>query len=117
MVPIPAWHANVGQRLVKAEKLFLSDSALHASLVGATAESLRRDRSAFGPLLEGFVAMELVKQASWTESVEAVFHFRTARGVEVDFVLEDRAGRVAAVEVKAASTVRREDFRGMELLA
>jgi uncharacterized protein len=117
VVPIPAWHANVGQRLVKAEKLFLSDSALHASLVGATAESLRRDRSAFGPLLEGFVAMELVKQASWAESIEAVFHFRTARGVEVDFVLEDRAGRVAAVEVKAASTVRREDFRGMELLA
>lgn len=117
VVPIRAWHANLGQRLIKSEKLFLSDSALHASLIGATAESLRRDRTLFGPLLEGFVAMELLKQATWSQGIKDVFHFRTAQGVEVDFLVEDDAGRVAAIEVKASSTVRREDLRGMELLA
>jgi predicted AAA+ superfamily ATPase len=53
----------------QSEKLFLSDSAMHASLIGVTAESLRRDRNTLGPLLEGFVAMELIKQASWSEGI------------------------------------------------
>lgn len=117
VVPIRAWHANLGQRLVKSEKLFLSDSALHASLIGASPATLRRDRGVLGPLLEGFVAMELLKQVSWSDGIGGLFHFRTARGEEVDFLVEDDAGRVAAVEVKASGTVRRDDFRAMDLLA
>jgi len=37
--------------------------------------------------------------------------------VEVDAVLENRRGRVVGIEVKAASTVRPEDFRGLRHLA
>jgi predicted AAA+ superfamily ATPase len=37
--------------------------------------------------------------------------------VEVDIVLEDRRGRVVAIDVKAASTVRAQDFRGLRHLA
>jgi hypothetical protein len=37
--------------------------------------------------------------------------------LEVDLVLENRRGQVVAVEVKAASTVRAEDFRGLRHLA
>jgi predicted AAA+ superfamily ATPase len=37
--------------------------------------------------------------------------------VEVDIVLEDRRGRVIAIDVKASSTVRGGDFRGINHLA
>lgn len=34
-------------------------------------------------------------------------HYRDERGKEVDFVLEDRHGRVVGVEIKSAATSRR----------
>jgi uncharacterized protein len=34
----------------------------------------------------------------------------------VDAVLEDNAGRIVGIEVKAAETVRADDFRGLKLL-
>jgi len=37
--------------------------------------------------------------------------------VEVDLVLENRRGQVIAIEVKASSTVKGEDFRGLRHLA
>ncbi|GGS66768.1 hypothetical protein GCM10010156_27060 [Planobispora rosea] len=37
--------------------------------------------------------------------------------MEVDAVLETRQGQVVGVEVKAASTVRPEDFKGLRHLA
>lgn len=43
-------------------------------------------------------------------------HYRDRDGYEVDAVLEDNIGRIVAIEVKAAETVRAEDFRGLRLL-
>lgn len=45
-----------------------------------------------------------------------LFHYRTKDKVEVDAVLEDRTGRVVGIEVKAASTVGPDDFRGLRHL-
>ncbi|MFC0544960.1 DUF4143 domain-containing protein [Kutzneria chonburiensis] len=45
-----------------------------------------------------------------------LYHFRDRDGYEVDAVLEDNAGRVIAIEVKAAETVRTDDFRALRLL-
>ena len=70
-----------------------------------------------GALLESFVGMELVKQASWFERSLRVHHFRTSAGREVDFVLEDSAGQVVAVEVKARATVDATDLVGLRFLA
>ena len=46
-----------------------------------------------------------------------LYHFRGHNGPEVDLVLEARDGRVAAVEVKASSTVQGRDFRGLDVMA
>lgn len=46
-----------------------------------------------------------------------LFHYRTKDGTEVDAVLEDRQGRVVGIEVKASSTVRIDDFRGLRHIA
>ena len=46
-----------------------------------------------------------------------LYHYRTKDKVEVDLLLEDRRGRVVAIEVKAASTVRGDDFRGLRHFA
>lgn len=114
---VPAWYRNIGRRLLKRPKLLIADTALMANLLGLSEQRLESDRDRLGPLLENFVGMELIKQATWSEPKVSVLHYRTEKGHEVDFLLEDRSGRVAAVEVKATATPGRRDFAAMRSLA
>jgi predicted AAA+ superfamily ATPase len=43
-------------------------------------------------------------------------HFRTLAGQEVDFVLEDRRGRIVGLEVKSSATVHSDDFKGLRAM-
>lgn len=70
-----------------------------------------------GPVLESFVFAELVKQLTWASTPAALYFVRTSTGVEVDFVIEDRQGRLAEIEVKASATVSADDFRNLESFA
>ncbi|MDH2425042.1 ATP-binding protein [Sphaerisporangium sp. TRM90804] len=114
---IPAWSRNVSSRAISTPKFAFVDSGVAANLLGADARSLVRPDGLFGPLLEGFVLMELARQLTWSEERAELFHYRTKEKVEVDAVLENRRGRVVGIEVKASSTVRPDDFRGLRHLA
>ena len=114
---LPAWSSNLGKRLVRSPKLLLCDTGLISSLQGLSAERLASDPVFVGPLLENFVAMELQKQSAWSLTRPRLFHFRTQNSQEVDVILEDAAGRVVGVEVKASATVGARDFRGLRALA
>lgn len=114
--PVPAWQANVGRRLAKTPKVLLTDTGLLAHLLELDADRLLRGETALGPLVENFVGMELTRLLDVRDPWPALFHFRTSRGAEVDFLIETRGGRVAGIEVKTASTVRAADFAQLELL-
>ncbi|MGL5828348.1 MAG: DUF4143 domain-containing protein, partial [Angustibacter sp.] len=116
---LPAWGASQTQRVIGRPKVSLLDSGLAARLAHLSPEALAlggRGARQLGPLLESFVAGELRRQGSWTEHPFHIFHFRSRRGVEVDLVLEDPAGTVVGIEVKASSTVRAHDFAGLKFL-
>jgi predicted AAA+ superfamily ATPase len=110
---LPAWSSNLSKRLVKSPKIHVCDSGLACHLCGADSERLADDPMLAGRLLESFVAGELLKQSGWTEHPVSLYHYRSQGGEEVDVVLEDRAGRVAAVEVKLAASVASHDIKGL----
>jgi hypothetical protein len=114
---IPGWSRNLGTRATSTSKLIFVDSGLAANLLAMDAHALRRPGAPFGPLLEGFALSEICRQLTWSTERADVYHFRDHNKVEVDLVLESRRGQVVAIEVKAASTVRSEDFRGLRSLA
>jgi predicted AAA+ superfamily ATPase len=114
---IPAWSTNLSAKVARRPKLFLVDVALAAHLQGATATVLERTGAPLGPLVETLVATELVRQLSWSSTRATLWHFRDRSGVEVDLVLEHPDGRVVGIEVKATSTPRVEDLRGLRFLA
>ena len=60
--------------------------------------------------------MELVKQIAASPGRASLLHMRTAKGTEVDFVVEGAGGVVAGIEVKSSATVRREDFKHLAML-
>jgi uncharacterized protein len=114
---VPAWSRNLSKRAVGTPKVAFVDSGVAASLLNANVRNLLRPDGEFGPLLEGFVLMELARQLTWAEQRAALFHYRTKDKIEVDAVLENRRGKVVGIEVKAASTVGPDDFRGLRHLA
>lgn len=115
-VPLPAWAPSLGKRLIKRPKILLNDSGLIAHLTGLDRRQVDRDATAFGHVLESFVAMELRKQISWSRTRPTMYHLRTGNNVEVDLVLESPSGELVGIEVKAAARVHDRDVRGLELL-
>lgn len=96
---LPAWHGNVGKRLVRAPKVYVRDSGIVHALLGlAGLESLLAHPVA-GASWEGFVIEQLLAAAP---AAEASF-YRTAHGAEADLVLSFRNGEIWVVEVKRAS--------------
>lgn len=111
------WSVNTGQRVIRTPKIYLNDTGLLAHLVGLTLERLELDPGMVGGVLENFVLMELRKQSTWSETQPQFFYWRTISGQEVDIVLEDSAGHLVGIEVKASATLQSGDVRGLQALA
>lgn len=96
---LPAWHGNVGKRLVRAPKVYVRDSGIVHALLGlANLESVLAHPVA-GASWEGFVIEQLLAAAG---AAEASF-YRTAHGAEADLVLAFRNGETWVVEIKRSS--------------
>lgn len=117
LVRAMAWSRNIGQRLIKAPKVWLPDTGLACHLLDYEQARFEEDETALaGALFENFVAMELVKQAAWAETNVRIHHLRTAGGREVDIVLERGDGSVCGIEVKLGATARSRDFGALRHL-
>ncbi|GIE81411.1 hypothetical protein Aph02nite_73610 [Actinoplanes philippinensis] len=114
---IPGWSRNLGSRVTHAPKLVFVDSGIAAQQLAVDAHALLRPGQPLGPLLEGFVVSELARQATWSRETVDLHHYRDHNKVEVDVILENRQRQVVAIEVKAASTVRSDDFAGLRRIA
>jgi len=114
---VQPWSRNELSRLVKTPKLHFVDSGLLTAMRGYSVARLRSDRNLLGSLLETFVFSELVKLTAWTKERVSIFHYRDKDQVEVDFVLQNAGGQVVGIEVKAAASVTRRDFAGLERVA
>ena len=110
------WATNLGQRVIQTPKVYLNDTGLLSYLLGVTVDRMQAEGTLAGAALENFVFMELRKQSTWTSIQPEIFYWRTASGQEVDLVLEDRSGRLAGIEVKAAATLSSNDVRGLRTL-
>lgn len=115
---LPPWFSNLGSRLVKSLKLFLSDSGLAAALLGADAQRYSAPEQGVlaGILFENFVLMEIVKQATWSDARVQLFFYRDAQKREVDLVIETPSGDVVALEIKASTNVDTTALRNLRFL-
>ncbi|MGQ9840233.1 MAG: ATP-binding protein [Anaerolineae bacterium] len=99
------YFVNLGKRLVKAPKVYFTDTGLLSYLVG-----LREvEHAAAGPmasaLVENLVVAELFKTSLHRGEEPTLYFWRTAAGSEVDVVVE-RQSRLIPVEIKASATPR-----------
>jgi len=114
---LPAWSRGLTAKIARHPKVYISDSGLAAHLLSKDPASLARPTDpARGPLIETFVANELLRQASWVEHEVRLHHYRDRDGGEIDLIAEAADGRVVAIEVKAAQTASPQDARRLAWL-
>jgi predicted AAA+ superfamily ATPase len=108
---LPAWSSSATVRAVAMPKAIFVDSGFAAYLTTGMPADART-----GGLVESFALGEIARQLTWSRTPARLYHFRDRDRIEVDGLLEDNAGRIVGVEVKAAETVRPDDFRGLRHL-
>ena len=95
---LPPLYSNLKKRLVKSPKLYLRDSGILHALTAVTTMNDLLGRPWIGASWEGFIIDSIIASAS--PAVDASF-YRTAKGAEMDLVL-DRGDVRVAVECKAS---------------
>jgi hypothetical protein len=97
---LPAWHRNLGKRLVKAPKVYVRDSGIAHALLGIREKETLLGHSVAGQTWESFVTETLIGAAP--DGTEA-HYYRTATGTEIDLILTLPGGKLWAVEIKRSS--------------
>lgn len=105
-VRLSAYGVNRTRRLIKSPKLYWSDTGLALFLAG---ESEPR-----GAHLENMVLTDLLAWRDLQAIRPEVLYWRTATGIEVDFVIET-PNRLLPVEIKAGARVTTADAKGLEV--
>ncbi len=114
---VPAWSGNFSKRSIKAPKVFMNDTGLLSYLVGFSLERILTDQFMWGRVFENFVANELTKQISWSKYFLRLFHYRSASGQEIDFIIEKNDGSLVGIEAKASNKITAADFKHMKVFA
>jgi predicted AAA+ superfamily ATPase len=115
---LPATAHSLTERLHRMTVYPFSQGAITATRLSVS-KLTRPDATSlqqFNHLLETFVVLEILKQASWLEGIAGTGHWRTHDGIEVDLVLEFDDGRILAIEVKAGTRIGRRDLNGLRTL-
>jgi predicted AAA+ superfamily ATPase len=112
---LPGWRPGLGARESATPKAYITDTGLLCHLLGADARRVASDDQIKGKACETFAVTEILKHATWADVQVRAYHYQR-RDEDVDLILEDRAGNIAAVEVKAAATLRPDDWKWLAKL-
>lgn len=110
---LPAWHGNLRKQLTKAPKLHFLDSGLACRLLGIGSREELRRHPLRGPIFESWVAGEIFKNRAHRGETGGMFHFRTARGPEIDLVIRS-GGSLIGCEVKSSATMHGDFLRPLQ---
>ena len=113
VVQLRPWHENFGKRLIKAPKLYLTDTGLLCWLLGIESPAHLANHAQRGAVFENWVVMEAFKRAR-NRGEEPNLHFwRDQAGHEID-LLRVVGEKFHAVEIKSGATVPKDAFKGLE---
>lgn len=94
---LPAWHANIGKRLVRSPKVYVRDSGLAHALLAIPDKETLLAHPVVGQSWECFVIENLLVNAG--DKAQGYF-YRTSGGAEIDLLLTWPDGSLWAVEIK-----------------
>jgi predicted AAA+ superfamily ATPase len=110
---LPAWHTNIRKQVVKAPKLHFFDSGLVCYLLGIREPEHLRLHPLRGAIFESWVVSEIYKSFVHSGLQPSLFHYREARGPEIDLLIE-RGEKLDVVEIKSGATTCSDFFKSIK---
>lgn len=104
VVLLEPYFSNVGKRMIKTPKLYLTDTGLLSFLLGIDSPAAMQSSPFIGAIWETFVLNEIRRARAASGSAASIYFWRDAHGTEVDFVVE-QAGRLRLIEAKWAESI------------
>lgn len=100
---LPPYFENMGKRLIKASKLYFTDTGLACQLLGIESpEQLSRDKMR-GALFENFVVMEALKKCYNHGKESNLYFYRDSNQNEIDLLIKNNSG-FYGIEIKSSMT-------------
>lgn len=94
------YYVNLGSRIVKSPKIYFSDVGLLNYFLGGLNKSDLLKSPYAGAIFENFVIQEIIKHFLNNGKLPPIYYYRTNNGLEVDLIIEERAGLLRACEIK-----------------
>jgi len=107
------YHANIGTRLVKSPKVYFVDTGSLAYLLDLREPGQVVRGVAAGPFFEAAVLGQLLRLFVHRGETPRLYFWRTAKGHEVDFIIEI-GSTLIPIEVKLTATPSTRDAAGIE---
>ena len=99
---LPCYGGGLGERIVRAPKLYFSDVGLAVHLLGIRNEAqLPRDPQV-GNLFENMVVAEVLKSCRNRGKGGELYYFRNRGGLEIDLIVKNRAD-IVPIEIKCSA--------------
>jgi len=108
---IPIFTQRAKRKLSSHPKFYFFDTGVYRALRPTSLKDTESEINGAG--LEGLVAQHLVAWRDYTNSSHEIYFWRTASGVEVDFIVLGKLG-FWAIEIKNSTQVRQEDIKSLE---
>jgi predicted AAA+ superfamily ATPase len=109
----PAYYESLGKRVIKSPRVYVLDPGLLCRLTGTTTpEQVLRGPMA-GSIFESLIGGELIRLMANAGDRPRLYHWRTVKGDEVDFVFET-GGRIHGLECKLTSTPHVSQIKPLE---
>lgn len=109
---LPPYFANLRKRLVKSPKVYIRDTGLLHQLLGISSAAALHSHPARGLSWEAFVIDQMVSALERTRPASRAYFWRTARGEEVDLLI-DHGRRRVPFEIKLHSAPTQDDARSV----
>ena len=110
---VEAWTPRDYDRAIKRPKWFIGDTGLMCAALKWREDEVLFDSDKCGKLVESWVYHELAAAVDAADGF-SIFHYRDREQREIDFILENDAGELVGIEVKAGSVVGVDDFRHLD---
>lgn len=109
---VPAWRKRAKRRVIEAPRFYYFDVGLVNEL--AKRGKLIPGSAEFGLAFEHFIFMELRAHSSYLGNDYPISYWRTASGLEIDFVLGDND---IAIDVKSSENPTSDHLKGLRAFA
>jgi len=104
------YFVNLGKRLVKSPKVYLTDTGLLHAFIGIETARQLDVSLGRGASWEGFVIEQIIRREKLAHPESRFYFWRTATGQEVDLIVE-RPRRRVGIEIKLGSRVDPADWK------